>query len=199
MAELTARQMRFCEEYLVDLNATQAAIRAGYSAKTAHASGPRMLENVRVQAKISELQAARSERTEITQDAVLERLAQIAFSKGSRFFKLTKDGEPYVDLRDATEADLDLLREVQVEDFVDGRGEDARLVRKVKIKLADPMPALNLIAQHLGMVVKRLAGADGGPVKVEATPDLSALSTEELLAIERLMLKAHGTADPRPN
>lgn len=199
MAELTARQLRFCDEYLVDLNATQAAMRAGYSAKTAHVIGPRMLENVRVQARISELQAARSARTEITQDAVLERLAQIAFSKGSRFFKVNKDGDPYVDLRDATEADLDLLREVQVEDFVDGRGEDARMVRKVKIKLADPMPALNLIAQHLGMVVKRLAGADGGPVKVEAVPDLSGLSTDELLAIERMMLKANGDPNSRPN
>ena len=63
MARLTPKQRRFVEEYLVDLNATQAAIRAGYSKKTAEVQGCRLLSNVKVARKIAEAQKARSERT----------------------------------------------------------------------------------------------------------------------------------------
>tara|TARA_R110000851_G_scaffold330722_2_gene503890 strand:+ start:336 stop:794 length:459 start_codon:yes stop_codon:yes gene_type:complete len=68
---LTAKQQRFRDEYLVDLNATQAAIRAGYSEKTADQQGCRLLTNVKVAAAIAAAQADRSERTEISQDYVL--------------------------------------------------------------------------------------------------------------------------------
>lgn len=76
--ELTDKQARFCEEYLIDLNATQAAIRAGYSEKTANEQGARLLANVSVQEKIAELKAERSKRTEITQDSVIQELAAVA-------------------------------------------------------------------------------------------------------------------------
>ncbi len=69
--KLTRKQQVFVEEYLVDLNATQAAIRAGYSARTAEQQGPRLLGNVGVAAAIQAAMEARSERTGITQDYVL--------------------------------------------------------------------------------------------------------------------------------
>ncbi len=78
MQELTDRQARFCEEYLIDLNATQAAIRAGYSEKTANEQGARLLANVSVQEKIAELKAERAKRTEMTQDSVIQELAAVA-------------------------------------------------------------------------------------------------------------------------
>ena len=68
---LRAKQQRFVEEYLVDLNATQAAIRSGYSKKTAEQQGNRLLGNAKVAADIASSQASRSERTGITQDYVL--------------------------------------------------------------------------------------------------------------------------------
>ena len=74
MARLTLKQARFCEEYLIDLNATQAAIRAGYAAKSANTDGPRMLVNAGIQARIAELQAERSRRTDIRADDVLRTL-----------------------------------------------------------------------------------------------------------------------------
>lgn len=76
--ELTDRQARFCEEYLIDLNATQAAIRTGYSEKTANEQGARLLANVSVQEKIAELKAERAKRTEMTQDSVIQELAAVA-------------------------------------------------------------------------------------------------------------------------
>lgn len=75
---LTPKQAAFVSEYLVDLNATQAAIRAGYSARTANEQAARLLANVSVSAAIATAMAARSERTEITQDMVLERWWAIA-------------------------------------------------------------------------------------------------------------------------
>lgn len=75
---LTPRQQRFVDEYLIDLNATQAAIRAGYSAGSAEVEGSRLLRNAKVAAEVSSRKAERSERTEITQDRVLAELWAIA-------------------------------------------------------------------------------------------------------------------------
>ena len=68
---LTAKQRRFVDEYLIDLNATQAAIRAGYSKKTAEVQASRLLSNVKVQTVMQQLMLKRELRTEITQDKVL--------------------------------------------------------------------------------------------------------------------------------
>ena len=76
---LTPKQQLFATEYLIDLNATQAAIRAGYSKRTAHSQGPRLLDNVEVKKRIQELGAKRSERCEITSDEVLQEIAKVAF------------------------------------------------------------------------------------------------------------------------
>lgn len=71
MRELTGKQQRFVAEYLIDLNATQAAIRAGYSAKVAHVNGPRMLTNASVSSAIQEAMNKRSEKTSITSEYVI--------------------------------------------------------------------------------------------------------------------------------
>ena len=76
--KLTAKQKAFVDEYLVDLNATQAARRAGYSAKTAGSIGQRLLKKVEIQTALATAQAAREERTEITADYVLRRLKEEA-------------------------------------------------------------------------------------------------------------------------
>lgn len=76
--ELTDRQARFCEEYLIDLNATQAAIRAGYSEKTAREQAAQNLSKLNIQEKIAELKAERAKRTEMTQDSVIQELAAVA-------------------------------------------------------------------------------------------------------------------------
>lgn len=78
MTDLTPKQQRFVEEYLTDLNATQAAIRAGYSEKTAAEQAHQLLQKTSLASAIVEAQAKRSERTEITQDMVLTELWQIA-------------------------------------------------------------------------------------------------------------------------
>lgn len=84
--KLTAKQQRFCDEYLIDLNGTQAAIRACYSAKTAVEQASRLLINVKVQEYLSYRHQQRLTRTEITQDTVLQEFAKIAFIDIRKFY-----------------------------------------------------------------------------------------------------------------
>ena len=134
---LTPRQQRFVEEYLVDLNATRAAIRAGYSRKTAQEQSSRLLSNVMVAAAVATAQAKRSERTEITQDRVLTELAKIGFANMADYMVATPGGDPYLDFSALTRDQAAALQEVTVEDYLEGRGENAREVKRVKFKLAD--------------------------------------------------------------
>ncbi len=92
MPKLTEKQKRFCEEYLIDLNATKAAIRAGYSEKTAEQTASRMLSFVKVQEQLNKLREQQSKRTEITADMVLRELAAIAFSDRTELAKIDSDG-----------------------------------------------------------------------------------------------------------
>jgi len=90
MAGLTDKQSRFIDEYLIDLNATQAAIRAGYSERTAQEQGARLLLNVMVVAEIKLRMKAREERTEITQDMVLQRFWGIATADPRKLIEYRK-------------------------------------------------------------------------------------------------------------
>lgn len=90
VGKLTDKQKRFVEEYLVDLNATQAAIRAGYSERTAYSIGQRLLKKVEVQEAIQQAQNKRSERTQITQDEVIRRLIEnVDISMGKKATVIT--------------------------------------------------------------------------------------------------------------
>ena len=80
MNKLTAKQERFVAEYLIDLNATQAAIRAGYAEKGAAVEGSRLLANPKVAAAVAAAKAERTERTEITQDYVLNTIRDTSFA-----------------------------------------------------------------------------------------------------------------------
>lgn len=165
---LNARQKAFVNEYLIDLNATQAAIRAGYARKTANRTGPRLLSKAVIQEHVREAMTLREKRTEITQDRVVSELAKIGFANLGDFISRTEDGDPFVDLSTMTREQAAALSEITVEDFTDGRGEGARDVRRIKVKLCDKRAALVDLGKHLGMF-----RGDGGesdepmPVKVE--------------------------------
>lgn len=143
MAKLTEKQQKFVDEYLIDLNATQAAIRAGYSVKTADVQGPRLLGNVRVQQAIALAMAERSKRTGINQDRIVLELAKIAFVKITDV--VNSDCEI---LTDADEADLAAIESVKVKTIPTKSGE-AGIEREVK--LASKLKAIELLGKHLGM------------------------------------------------
>lgn len=136
---MTDKQARFCEEYMVDLNATQAAIRAGYSPASAKTVGPRLLENVGVQKLIAQLQAEQSRRTGVSTDRVVRELAKIAFVNAADLI----DPKTASLKSDASHDDLAAVQSVKVKMFGDGLEQE--------VKLADKLRALDLLGKHLGM------------------------------------------------
>ncbi len=140
---LTPKQARFVEEYLVDLNATQAAVRAGYSAKTAKQQGQRLLTNVDVQAAVTEAQKARSERTNAEADDVVLELKRLAFSNIRQYVEWGPDG---VKLKDSTGLDDAASRCIaEVSETKSEKGGT------VKFKLHDKRGALTDLMRHLGL------------------------------------------------
>jgi phage terminase small subunit len=167
---LTPKQERFVAEYLIDLNATQAAIRAGYSAKTAAQQAHLLLKKTAVAKELEAAQAARAARTEVTQDRVLKELAKLGFANMQDYMRVTPEGDPYADLSRLSRDQAAAITEFTVEDFTEGRGDDARDVRRVKFKLADKRAALVDMGKHLGMFKDKveLTGAGGGPIETVA-------------------------------
>lgn len=186
---LTPRQQRFVEEYLIDANATQAAIRAGYSAKTANEQGARLLANVSVAEAIAAAQAARSTRTEITADRVLQELARIGFSDLRGAFTETGALKSLVTLTDDTAAAISSVKVVTRRE--PGGGEDAEVEYVTEIKLWDKNSALDKLAKHLGITPERheVTGKNGAPIQQE-TVIRPAISREEWLEIHGLGGKA---------
>lgn len=159
---LTDRRKLFVDEYLIDLNATQAAIRAGYSKKTAHSQGERLLRNVEVQKAIQAGQKARSNRLEITADRVLQEFARIAFFDPRNLFN--EDGTP----KAIAELDDDTAAVVAGLDVAHIGNADVGIGQVMKIKLADKKGALDSVARHLGMFNDKMAltGKDGAELSV---------------------------------
>ena len=142
---LNPRQQRFSEEYLVDLNAKQAAIRAGYSPRTAEVQGSRLLSNANVQRATAAGMAARSKRTEVAADRALLEIARLGFSDLRRLFH--EDGR----LKHPREWDDDTAAsvasiEISTRNLGDGVVEYIR-----KIKLWDKGKALEQLSRHLGL------------------------------------------------
>lgn len=142
MAKLTEKQQRFVDEYLIDLNATQAAIRAGYSAKTADVQGSRMLGNVKVQQAIAEAMAKRSKRTGVNQDRVVLELAKIAFVKMTDIV----DSEGRIK-SNATDDDLSCIESIK---YKESDNEFGGSVER-EVKISSKLKALELLGKHLGM------------------------------------------------
>lgn len=173
---LTDKQRRFVDEYLVDLNATQAAIRAGYSQKTARQIGDENLSKPDIAKAVQEAQAARATRTEITQDMVLRELAKIGFSDirkivrwGKTELRVTDSGddedevtEPYHGLALVSADDIDDDTAAAISEISEGR-------EGLKVKLHDKKGALVDIGRHLGMFKDRIehSGPNGGPIEVK--------------------------------
>ena len=137
---MTKKQKRFIEEYLIDLNATQAAIRAGYSPDTAKSIGSENLTKPDLQARIAKAMAERSKRTGVSADRVVMELAKIAFVNAGDVI----DAETATLKPDAAREDTAAIQSVKVKTF----GEDG-LERE--IKMADKLKALELLGKHLGM------------------------------------------------
>lgn len=183
--DITHRQLKFVVEYLVDLNATQAAIRAGYAKKGAHVHASRMLRNPKIMAEIDRRRKVTQERVEVKTEDVLREILRLAMVDiGDAFHE---DGtmkplkEMSVDVRRAISA-------VEVESIFAGRGGDREQVGALtKIKFWDKKGSLELLGKHLKLftdkidlgldktleqlVLESMNGKNGNRAAVPAPPD----------------------------
>ena len=136
---MTKKQKRFVEEYLIDLNAAQAAIRAGYSPHTAKDIGCENLAKPNIAAAISQAMAERSRRTGINQDRVLQELARIGFAKITDVV----DPETAKIKPDASDDDLACIQSIKIKPNEFGTERE--------VKLYDKKSALVDLGKHLGL------------------------------------------------
>ena len=175
MGNLTAKQQTFAQEYLVDLNATQAAIRAGYSARTADVQGPRLLGNVRIQTLVQESRTKLAKKTEITIERILEGYRRIAFGDMRSVMEWNSSGITLKDSEVLNDEDAAMIAEISE--------VTTQLGGTVRIKMHDKLRALEGIRKLLGF---------DAPVRVEP-PDPNVPPT--LLNWMDLVLLAQ-SADP---
>ena len=138
---MTPKQQRFVEEYLIDLNATQAAIRAGYSGKTANEQGARLLANVSVRSAIAEAKTKRSEETQVNAAWLLARLAQESVADLSDLYDELGRVKPVKDWPLIWRQGL--VAGIEVETIGEGAGH------VTKIKISDRIKRLELIGKHI--------------------------------------------------
>lgn len=155
MGKLTKNQKIFCDEYLIDLNATR-AYKAAYKNvtkdETAAASSSRLLRNVKVKAYVDKRMKAREKRTEVTQDKVLKELAKIGFANTADYVKIViseHEGELIhsVELEETDRLDKD--KQAAIAGIKEGRNG-------IEVKLNDKVKALELMGRHLGMFTDKV-------------------------------------------
>lgn len=151
---LTEKQKRFCELYMVDLNATQAAIGAGYSKKTARDIGCENLAKPNIADYLQELRLKQQKRTEITADRVLEEIANIAFTNLEDFMSVDDDQCAIINPDDRPEKSKSALKKVKVTRLIVGSGDNEKEVEKVELETHDKIAALDKLCRHLGIYEK---------------------------------------------
>lgn len=162
---LTAKQQRFVDEYLIDLNATQAAIRAGYSEKTANEQASRMLANVNIQQLIQNAINNRSIKTEITQERVLLEIARLAFNDPRKAFDKNGAILPIKEWPDEVAAAVSSIKinETKVDGVVVGETKE--------IKFWDKGKQIELAGRHLAMFTDKITQTIKSTVDIENMPD----------------------------
>lgn len=149
---MTDAQKRFCDEYLIDLNATR-AYKVAYSRckkdETANVNGSKLLRNTKVQEYISKKQQEIEKRTEVTQDMVIKELAKIAFLDIRKLY--TENGQ----LKNVADIDSDTagaISSLETLEEYEGYGDDREKIGDTqKVKLLDKTKALELLGKHLGI------------------------------------------------
>ncbi|KSC63358.1 terminase small subunit [Pseudomonas aeruginosa] len=145
---LTKKQRLFVDEYLIDLNATQAAIRAGYSTRRATEIGYQLLQRPEVAQAIQAAMAERSKRTEVEADYVIRRLREI---DEMDVLDILEDDGSFRSSRDWPKAWRQFLSGIEIAELFEGRGDDRRIAGVLrKVKWPDKLRNLELLSRHVG-------------------------------------------------
>jgi len=171
---------RFCREYVIDHNGTQAAIRSEYSEKTADAQASRLLTNVKISDRIDELDDAKTDELEITQERILKEYAKLAFTNSDDLMLYTDE---YIISEQETEGSPAVYKKVSRaylkphDDLTEDQKGVVQEIREtqtgVAIKLYDKKSALDSLAKIKGMFVDKheVTGKDGSAIVINYKPE----------------------------
>lgn len=161
MTKLSDKQERFCREYLRDLNATQAAIRAGYSKRSAEMQASRLLRNDKVKKFLETNSKKIADKLEISAERVLNELAKLAFYDARKMFD--DDGNPI----HISRLDDNAAASIVGVEVVTRGNDDHGYADIMKVKLADKKGALELLGKHLKLFTDKVehTGKDGAPLE----------------------------------
>ncbi|WP_109437828.1 terminase small subunit [Aquimarina sp. AU119] len=171
---LNAKQKRFCEEYVIDLNATQAAIRSGYSKKTARSQAQRLLTKVDIQNYIKSLQSEIQDRNKITVDECVQILANIARFDISEVYNELGGMKAIAEIPKEHRTAITGIESEQQFDFMDGEKIPAGIIKK--IRTSGKESAIDKLMKHLG-------GYEKDNQQKQVVIDYSKLSPETLMNI----------------
>lgn len=174
------RRRRFAAEYIIDFNKTAAAVRAGYSPRSAYSRGSALCKMPDVQRYIQEEQEERARRIHVDADRTLRELARVAFFDARKLFNPDGSPKPIHKLDDDTAAAVSGL---DVQEVYEGSGADRVFVGYVKkYRISDKNAALTNCLKHLGLLKETVVHTDpnGGPVAMTLTHDAAAALTEAL-------------------
>jgi phage terminase small subunit len=164
---LSKKQKLFVDEYLVDFNATQAAIRAGYSPKSARTTAAQSLRKPAVKEAITEAQAPRLAALDLSAEEVLRELGRVARANLLDYMRIDDKGMPEVDLSTLTRDQAAAIRDIEVEGF----GEGKTAGRRIRFKMHDKLAALDRLARHYGLFREAMSPADEDAAHPDAATD----------------------------
>jgi phage terminase small subunit len=173
MEKTDRRYELFAQEYCVDLNATRAAIAAGYTETTAPARGSQLLRNRKVKRLIDGILSKRARRLEITGERILEEIGRLALSNMIDFVEINEKGVPKFRLSGINRDKTAAIQELSTDTYLSGTGNQKREITTVKLKLADKKGALEMLAKYRKLFSEK--------VEVDFR-DMTSLSDEQLEA-----------------
>jgi len=146
---MTPKKEKFCREYIIDLNATQAAIRAGYSKKTASSQGERLLRNVEISKRIEELKTEQQDRLQVKADDVIKEMARIALLDVA---DVIDDDGCLMSIKDIPIDSRKAIASIEVTEEYEGTGKNRKLNGYInKVRFWDKNKALDNLGKHFGI------------------------------------------------
>lgn len=208
-SKLTAKQQQFVREYLIDFNATQAAIRAGYSEKTAAQTAARLLRNVKVLAEIQRMGQKSAQKLEITRVSIMQELAAVGFARASDFVRVETTPATKLGIHPITGEVINVpggyCQTVLITDTADLPEDKAAALASIKqtangidVKLHDKVRALELLGKAVGMFDNREAPSDADNNLFDAIVESTGeeLSTDDIPEIEQAAAAGNDVVEP---
>lgn len=168
---LNEKQDMFCREFIVDYHQTKAAIRAGYSERSAYSIGNRLMKKAEIQERIAELEKERMKRLNISQDRVLYELACIAMSNGADYGEVT---EKHIPVKDGESVPIQCVDFTLTKDLNDQQRRAISSIKEgktgIEVKTHDKVKALELLMKHYGMLSDKPESTTGDVTIINNIP-----------------------------